>query len=1287
MFPIFYRTWKKGLNEEDLFEVLEEHKSSSLGDRVQEIWNKEHKISTKYALHRALFRIYAAKSTLAAIVKLIDEILLVTIVPLAIGKLVSYFEEGQTKISQEHACIYAAIIGLTYLFVNVTFHPSMMTKMHVSMKMRICCGSLIYRKALRLSKSALAKTTIGQIVNLLSNDVTKFEQGFDNTDYAIITPIQTGVGLYMLYSEIGIAAVFGVLFLLSFVPLQMYVAKRTSGLRHKTAIRTDERVKLMNEIICGIQVIKMYCWEEPFAKLVAFARRKEMSAIRSHAYLLGILYSFEMFLSRTSIFISLLSYVLLGKYITAEKVFLVTSIYSTLRPNISVMFALALSNLAEINISIRRINNFLCLEELKEEPQITIDNQINLQSEKDKSDDVVDTETKLLNGYEISNKLVEETDYNFQNNKSVSSKIIVKDLSAKWVAESPDNTLNDISISITSNQLMAVIGPVGSGKSSLISMILKELPVVKGQLDIQGVISYASQEPWLFSGSVRDNILFGDAYDKKRYAEVVRICSLRSDFSMFPYGDKTLVGERGCALSGGQKARINLARCVYKKADIYLLDDPLSAVDANVGKSLYQDCIKFFLYDKIRILVTHQVQYLKSADSIVIMNNGSIARIGKYEELQNSDLNFAELLKGPTEEEEKKVASRRASRQASVLQSIEDIEQEPEVVKENLAEGNIKPSTYLNFIRAGGSCFLIICLLLSMLVARSFEYGGDFFVRTWVNMEQTSKNSNTSSITRTEVIYIYSGLTLGTIIFSLTYCLNFVIFFTRASINLHNTVVAKLIDANMKFFDSSTSGRILNRFSKDMGIVDEYIPFILYDVIAIMVALCGTVAISVFVEPWLLLPCTVLIIFLYICRNFYIVTSRNIKRLEGITRSPIYSHTNTSVYGLSTIRAFNAQSLLKKEFDAIQDRHSGAWFLFLASNRCFGYWLDVICVSFVTISTYILIFYSKNIYGGDVGMIFNQFVGLLIFLQWGMRQWSELENQMTSVERIMEYTRIDVEPKRPICDKTPTNWPEHGRIEFKNLFLRYCTQDPPVLKNLCFIIEPLQKIGIVGRTGAGKSSIISALFQLYDLEGDILIDNLNITKMPLPEVRNRISIIPQEPVLFSGTMRTNLDPFDEFNDEILWNALGQVELKDTVNELGNGLASIVSEGGANFSVGQRQLICLARALIRRNKILVLDEATANVDPYTDSLIQNTIRSKFADCTVLTIAHRLHTVMDSDKILLMSNGTVADFDHPHILLQKESGLLCELVEATGNITSKNLKNIARDAYMRSTTSND
>lgn len=379
--------------------------------------------------------------------------------------------------------------------------------------------------------------------------------------------------------------------------------------------------------------------------------------------------------------------------------------------------------------------------------------------------------------------------------------------------------------------------------------------------------------------------------------------------------------------------------------------------------------------------------------------------------------------------------------------------------------------------------------------------------------------------------------------------------------------------------------------------------------------------------------------------------------------------------GLSTIRAFDAEKMLIKEFDSFQDLHSSAWFIFIASTRAFGFWLDMICVFFIGLVVIVLLVINASMYGGDLGLIITQYMGLMGSLQWGMRQWSELENQMTSVERVLEYTKLDNEPEREENSKLPKDWPSSGKLEFRDVSMRYLESDPPVLKNLNFVVHPAEKVGIVGRTGAGKSSIIVSLFQLYELEGGILIDDIDSTKLPLNIVRAKVSIIPQEPILFSGTMRKNLDPFDEYSDEILWNALEQVELKEVVAEMSQGLHTNISEGGSNYSVGQRQLVCLARAIIRNNKILVLDEATANVDPHTDALIQKTIRKKFAECTVLTIAHRLHTVMDSDKILVMDDGRVVEFDTPYMLLQRDKSIFKEMVETTGTATAKVLKDIA------------
>ncbi|XP_066155396.1 probable multidrug resistance-associated protein lethal(2)03659 [Euwallacea fornicatus] len=1266
MLPIFKKGFKKKLTEDDLFSPLKSHNSCNLGDRLEEVWREQHRKHKKSALHRALLKIFGLHFFLIGIITLINELVILTVVPLSIGKLVRYFETGQTTISEPEAYMYCAGVVLGLAMDAFVSHPKMMSQQHLSMKMRVACSSLIYRKTMKLSQTALGKATVGQMTNLLSNDLSRFDQGFVLAHYSWVGPIEVAFGTWLLYREIGYAALFGMAFLISFVPLQAFLAKRTSVLRLRTALRTDERVRLMNEVISGIQVIKMYCWENHFSKLVALARKKEMQAIRSHAYIMGLIYSFEVFVSRSAIFISILGYVLLGNLVTAERVFAITAIYNVLRPVITILFSISISSVAEVNVSIMRVQQFLNYEEVESVDNFALNKEI------------------ILNGSHGSNGSLIK--------REGPPKVVLKNVCAKWSEEAIENTLENISLSITSNQLVAVVGPVGAGKSSLINVILRELPIKKGHVDLKGKISLATQEPWLFSGSIRQNILFGEPFLEDRYEKVVQACALKPDFALFPHGDKTPVGEKGKVLSGGQKARINLARCIYKEADVYLMDDPLSAVDVNVGKHLYEICIRGFLKDKIRILATHQLQYLQSADRIVIINDGRIQVEGNYAELLSSGVNFSKLLEyynTEENEEKRRIRSCQNSESKDDSAKIDDEENdEPPIAKESQSSGKIASSVYWKYLKAGGNVCVIFCLIVTFVMCQGAANGAEYFVTYWVGLEQdyaqlvlNSSTNNETTINRTKILYIYSGLTLLTIIIAIIKSISFMVFFTVASRNLHDFIFSQIIRAKMKFFNLNPTGRILNRFSKDMGNIDEYIPSVLIDVIEIGLLLGGTIVLTSVVEPFLMVPATVLIVLFYAMRCIYIQTSRSVKRIEAITKSPVFSHMTASVQGLSTIRAFSAQKFLINEFDELQNHHSSSWFLFIASSRCFAFWLDIICISFIAASSFSLIALNKVIHGGDVGLVITQYIGLMGSLQWGMRQWSELENQMTSVERVLEYTKLENEPERKEPQQVSLDWPKEGRVTFKDVRLRYNETDPYVLKSLSFTVHPNEKLGIVGRTGAGKSSTISALFQLYDLEGSIVIDGLETTELPLEIVRSKISIIPQEPVLFSGPIRKNLDPFQEYSDELLWNALEQVELKSEIAEMPSGLNSNVSEGGSNFSVGQRQLICLARALIRNNKILVMDEATANVDPHTDSLIQNTIRNKFKDCTVFTIAHRLHTVMDSDKVLVMSAGTVKEFNHPHLLLQKEHGILHNLVENTGKGTAKTLRKMAEDNYLR------
>lgn len=488
----------------------------------------------------------------------------------------------------------------------------------------------------------------------------------------------------------------------------------------------------------------------------------------------------------------------------------------------------------------------------------------------------------------------------------------------------------------------------------------------------------------------------------------------------------------------------------------------------------------------------------------------------------------------------------------------------------------------------------------------------------------------------------------------------------------------KIVYATMRFFNVNPSGRILNRFSNDMNQVDEALPASMMDTLQNGLTVVFTTIVVATINPWMLIPTVIILVIFHFLRKIYMATSRDVKRLEGVTRSPVYSHLAASLQGLTTIRAFGAQEVLSKEFDNHQNRNSSAFITFIAMGRCFGLLLDAHCVVYIFLVTMSFLFFDTNTMGGLVGLSITQSLTLTGMFQLCIRQFSELENQMTSVERIKEYIDIVPESNNNIKEP-PKDWPSEGKISFKDLSLRYEIDQPKVLKNLTFSIKSKEKVGVVGRTGAGKSSIIIALFKLAENEGLIAIDDIDISTISLERLRSCLAIIPQEPVLFSGTLRKNLDPFDEYSDEILWNALEEVELKEVVSDLPGGLESRMSEGGSNFSVGQRQLVCLARAITRNNKILIMDEATANVDPQTDALIQSTIRRKFANCTVLTIAHRLHTIMDSDKVLVMDAGQVVEFGSPFELLQNTKGVFTSMVEQTGKAMAENLMNTAQKAF--------
>ncbi|KAL7730042.1 hypothetical protein ACLKA6_009329 [Drosophila palustris] len=1291
--PVLFKGREKTLEQTDLYRPLKKHKSDTLGDRLSAAWEEE--VAQRSAqnlpprLMRVVTRVFGWQIFFTGISLLAQEMLTKVTQPICLFGIMAYFVGEDTSLAK--AQLYAAGLIAGSVLTVVLGHPYMMGLLHLGMKMRIALCSLIYRKALRLSRTSLGDTTVGQVVNLLSNDVGRFDTVLINIHYLWVAPVQLIVVTYFMFEQIGVSSLFGVAVMLLFLPFQAYLGKKTSVLRLRTALRTDERVRMMNEIISGIQVIKMYAWEKPFGKLVELTRCNEMTCIKQVNYIRGILISFAMFLSRIFTFMSLVGYVLLGNVLTAEKAFFITAYYNILRRSVTMFFPQGISQYAELMVSIKRLQTFMH----REETQV-----------KDKSNAITAPDT--LHDKERGSLINNTTGDVAKVNDNEETLVEFSQFNAKWTTQATDNTLENINLKLGRRQLVAVIGPVGAGKSSLIQSILGELPADKGNLKVNGRFSYAAQEPWLFTGSVRENILFGLTLDKHRYRTVVKKCALERDFELLPQGDKTIVGERGASLSGGQKARISLARAVYRRADIYLLDDPLSAVDTHVGRHLFDQCMKGYLRSDLVILVTHQLQFLEQADLIVIMDKGKISAMGTYSTMKSSGLDFAQLLSDPNKDEalddneseagdiwdRLSLASRsrrgsKTSRQPSrnesftSLRSLEESAQDAPVVnQETRVEGKISMGLYKEYFTAGSGWLMICFVVFLCLGTQIVGSASDVFLSYWVDKNKNAASKDSDSLD----IYYFSALNVAVIVFTLVRTLLFYKLAMRSSTKLHNAMFRGITRAAMYFFNTNPSGRILNRFSKDLGQIDELLPSVMLDVVQVFLTLTGIIVVICITNPYYLLLTLGLAIIFYYIREFYLKTSRDVKRLEAVARSPIYSHLSASLNGLPTIRALGAQKTLIAEFDNLQDLHSSGFYSFLATNRAFGYYLDLFC-SFYIVVIILNYFINPPENSGEVGLAITQAMGMTGMVQWGMRQSAELENTMTAVERVVEYDEIEPEGEyesKP-DKKPPVTWPEEGRIVADDLSLRYFPdpQSKYVLKSLNFEIKPMEKVGIVGRTGAGKSSLINALFRLSYNDGSIVIDSRDTNEIGLHDLRSKISIIPQEPVLFSGSMRYNLDPFEEYSDAKVWDALEEVKLKPVISELPSGLQSIISEGGTNFSVGQRQLVCLARAILRENRVLVMDEATANVDPQTDALIQATIRNKFRECTVLTIAHRLNTIMDSDKVLVMDAGHLVEFASPYELLTEcESKIFHSMVMEMGKSSFDSLLKVAEKAHLES-----
>ncbi|XP_003699290.2 ATP-binding cassette sub-family C member 4 isoform X1 [Megachile rotundata] len=1358
---LFKTGYKKVLQIDDLYNPLKNDRSNLLGDRLEKRWNNELENSKRYkrrpSLLRAIFRAFLWEYVVLGLMQILNEFVIRLGTPILLGGLLRYFRKS-TDETYETALWYAAGICIATAINVITLNQAIFGAFHVGARIRVATCSVVYRKALRLSKTALGETAPGKVVNLVANDVNRFDLVSIFIHHMWSAPLSALIIAYFLYTEAGYAGLIGIAAVFVVVPIQSYTGKLSSKFRLQTAIKTDERVRLMDEIISGVQVIKMYAWEKSFCALIETARKLELRVVKKSSYIRGIYMTFNLFTTRMALFCTLISMLLFGNELSADKVFVFSSYFNILAHTMTGMFVRGFAEIAECLVAVRRLQHFLMYEEFQENTFAlnkfaasvngSINNDSKQASNKTSKPDIpyIDEETSTYENLDDSEKrkhnglvvvasdLLQKTANLMEENKRSSSirineepyAVKMTNFTAKWEPGQSENTLDNLNLEIEKGKIYAVIGMVGAGKSSFLSAILGEIDMVEGHVKVNGSLSYAGQEAWVFGSTVRQNILFGQPYDRHRYQKVVKACSLLRDFKQFPQSDQTVVGERGSSLSGGQKARINLARSLYRQADVYLLDDPLSAVDTHVSKHLFEECIQRYLAGKTRILATHQLQYVKNVDAIILIEQGKATVFSHYQDLLSQRPEYAELLAAENETHddsslEKSVMRRQFSSSSTRSRTpdassggTDDEEEDEDAEKlndglEGTSRGTVKGPIFIKYFQTGANLCLAVTLLLFFICTQFMASLNDYFVPILVSKEETrtyllqQTALNATNETSTEnldissmynYMYIYTAIVVGLFCIGITRSLTFYEVCIVCSQKLHDMAFSALIRTGMRFFDTNPSGRILNRFSKDMGTIDELLPKAVLDAGQICMMMFGSLAVSCIVNPLFLIPIVFLGTVFYWIRKVYLKTSKNIKRLEGMSRSPVFTHLNATLNGLTTIRAYCAQDILKKEFDKLQDVHTSTVYMYVVSSSGFGFSLDIFCFVFTSLVTFSFLLLEQSFSGGEVGLAITQVMAMTGMIQWGMRQNAEAANQMMAVERVLEYTNIPPEPNLRDRGKfakksekqialpanAPKNWPKDGMIRFRNVYMRYAEEELPVLKGLNLVINPGEKIGIVGRTGAGKSSLISALFRLAKVEGVIEIDDIDTGSICLEDLRRHISIIPQDPVLFSGTLRRNLDPFNEFSDAALWEVLEEVELKDAVVISGNGLESRVLDRGSNYSVGQRQLVCLARAILRNNKILMLDEATANVDPQTDALIQNTIRRKFTKCTVLTIAHRLNTIMDSDKVLVMDKGRMAEYDHPHMLLQNTYSQFTSLVKETDRAMFDQLVRIAKQSYI-------
>ncbi|XP_031575068.1 multidrug resistance-associated protein 4-like [Actinia tenebrosa] len=1214
----------RSLKDEDLYELSYRDKAEEIAEQIDDVWEQEMMDARKHGqrpkLWRAVIKMFSLQQYSFILVLKFTKVAMDFLLALLLWAFLHILKED-SRFHRKYAIFtIVSISAASLLRVFSHHHYEYQTKV-MGMRLKVALVESVQKKILDTRRHACA--TQGHVQNLVSNDVQRMEDLIMMVSRMIVAPFTIMASFAFLWALNGWQSFTGACFIMVSMMTSIMMARKFKTLRKAQSIVTDKRLSVLYDIISGIRTVKIHAWEDKFMETVRRLRRKEMGLIRLRNVFYAVNTSMKGNVAVIATLISILTLIYSGKQMISQDVFSMSYIFVIFEMCLLVDVDNSFRYFLDANVSLTRIEQFLCTS--------------------DPSTDYSDLEQ----GYNNIDG------FHFRKHNS----IVFTNVSAAWSKEQ-QNVLSDIDLDLKANELVIVTGPVGSGKSSLLMAIQREIPLTSGETSCYGTMAYASQIPWIFSGTIRENIIFGKTFNEAKYRSILDICDLTKDIKQFPKGDLSTVGQRGIAFSGGQRARVGLARSVYSDADILLMDDPLSAVDAKVGQHIFDECICKELSGRLRVLVTHHLKYLQSADKIVVLQKGHIEAQGSYEDLKEKLLWTSETMAtvgsetmatvGEQEAESAIITGTGPREMRGSNESLSDLTEKDE---ERLL-GQVTYKLYWSFFRTGSAGMAIICFMLLYLSSKGLDLTPTWYLSQLVHMPLHQQKSAVTLGT-------YGGLVLGALFLS-SICESFLYsYFQRSSRKLHAKMTEAVIKSPVLFFDRNPVGRILNKFSKDIGSVDDLLPKLFDSAAYFTIKTIGVLILTSISSYWFIIAfIPILVLFYYAC-CYYARTSRELKRMEAIRSSPVYAHISETMRGLEVIRTSQNELVFRNRMLRLLDEHTKAFFLVISTSNWFTQSIDLI--GFLIVTATGIIGYLAIHDEAVIGMLITLTFTILGSIQFGLLMATEVENQMISAERVMTYTNLPPEPGYSRQKLPPENWPNLGIINFRDVSLQYIENGVKVLKEIDLLVKPNEKVGIVGRTGAGKSSLVSALMCMPEPHGKILIDGVDLGTINIQAARKTIAVISQDPVLFEGTLRRNLDPFNLFAEPDIWKALEEVQLKSKVEIIPNQLNFSIGEFGSGFSVGERQLLCLARALLQNCKILVMDEATANVDFKTDQLIQQVIRYKFTNCTVLTIAHRINTIMDYDTVIVMDNGLVVDHDTPAVLAGKPEGIFRSLLQ--------------------------